>query len=53
MNIPTIIVAFIIAAGVVAVIINQIKKRKKGICCGCSGCSGGCDTCKTGEQQKK
>ena len=57
MNIPTIIIALVIAAGVVAVVRNEVKKRKKGICCGCSGCSGGCNTCnikqKSQNTQKK
>lgn len=42
MNLPTIIVSVIIAAIFVAIIINEVVKRKKGkggCGCGCSGCA--------------
>ena len=41
MNLPTIIVAAIIAAIFVVIVISEIKKKKsgKGCGCGCSGCA--------------
>ena len=42
MNIPTIIVAAIVAVLFVAIVVSEIKKKKsgKGSCsCGCSGCA--------------
>lgn len=42
MNIPTLIVALIVAALFVAIVVSEYKKKKsgKGSCsCGCSGCS--------------
>ena len=42
MNLPTLIIAAIIGALVLAVIASEIKKRKagKGTCsCGCGGCA--------------
>ena len=48
MNAPTLIVAIIVATIFVAIVINEIKKRKqgKGSCsCGgsCGSCGCGCD----------
>lgn len=43
--IPTIIVAAIIAVIFIAIVVNEIKKRKsgKGSCsCGCENCGMGC-----------
>jgi len=47
MNWPTIIVAFLVAAAVVAIVVNEIRKKKRGessCSCSCSGCpmSGKC-----------
>lgn len=42
MNAPTIIVASVVAAVFIAIVINEIRKRKsgKGGCsCGCGGCA--------------
>ncbi len=42
MNLPTIIVLVIVAALFVAIIVNEIVKRKKGkagCSCGCGGCA--------------
>lgn len=42
-NLPTIIVAAIIAVIVIAIIVNLIRKRKKGISsCSCGGSCSGC-----------
>lgn len=46
-NLPTIIVAAIVAGVFVAIVVSQVRKRKKGqggCSCGCSGCpnSGNC-----------
>ena len=39
MNLSTIIVALIVAVIFEAVLVYEIRKRKKGSCsCGCSGC---------------
>ena len=43
LNLPTIIIAAIIAAAVIGIIVNGIRKSKKGdgscaCSCGCSGC---------------
>ena len=39
MNLSTIIVALFVAVIFVAVLVYEIRKRKKGSCsCGCSGC---------------
>ena len=40
MNIPTILVATILAVIFVLIVTAEVKKRKKGGCgCGCSGCA--------------
>ena len=39
--IATIVIAALIAAAVIAIIANGIRKRKRGEC----GCSGGCSAC--------
>lgn len=52
MNVSTIIVAAIVAVLFVAIVVNEIKKRKngKGSCsCGCSGCAMK-DTCHSQKQ---
>lgn len=39
MNIPTIIVATILAVIFVLIVVSEVKKRKNGGCgCGCAGC---------------
>lgn len=40
MNVPTIIVAAIVAAVFIAIVITDIRRRKKG-----AGCSCGCGSC--------
>ncbi len=46
LNLPTIIIAAVIAAAVIAIIFNNIRKSKKGE--GSCACSGGCSGCKGG-----
>ena len=41
MNAPTMIVAVIVAAVFIAIVVNEIKKRKSGR----GGCSCGCGSC--------
>lgn len=43
LNLPTIIIAAIIAAAVIGIIVSNIRKAKKGE--GSCACSGGCSGC--------
>ncbi|MBQ4087214.1 MAG: FeoB-associated Cys-rich membrane protein [Clostridia bacterium] len=55
MNIPTLIALLIVAIIFVAIVANEIKKRKSGqgsCSCGCSGC-GMADVCHGGKNEKK
>lgn len=47
MNLPTIIIAALIAAVFIAIVVRGIVNRRRGrggCSCGCSGCSGCCPT---------
>lgn len=44
LNLPTIIIAAIIAAAVIGIIVSNIRKAKKGE--GSCACSGGCSGCR-------
>lgn len=44
LNLPTVIIAAIIAAAVIGIIVNGIRKAKKGE--GSCACSGGCSGCR-------
>ncbi len=53
MNLPTIIVLGVIAIAFVAIIVNEIRKKKQGkasCSCGCSGCAFK-DSCHTDKKQ--
>mgnify|MGYP003455590645 FL=1 len=43
MNLPTILIGLLILAVFVAIIVQQVRKKKRGesgCSCGCSGCAG-------------
>ena len=55
MNIPTLIALLIVAIIFVAIVANEIKKRKSGqgsCSCGCSGC-GMADVCHSRQNSRK
>ena len=44
LNLPTVIIAAVIAVAVIAIIVNNVRKSKRGE--GSCACSGGCSGCK-------